>query len=378
MLSGLEQIFPARSGAIEPYVYGLSQELSGKHFVDIFGYGSGKMESKNLRVETFPFESKSFHALERLFGEEYAHGILFNRYVLRKLVNLHKRYSIDLIHIHTVYSVLAAAMAKLGFHIPVICSIHNEIRNALPIKSCDRILANSQFIKDSLSKRGVQPTRINVLPIAVDANKYKSKLNTEHAKKEVGMCDLPIILFVGRKCAEKGPQILIDALPKIIMHTPKIIAILIGPDHSFSSYSETYTRFLQARAKKLHVEENVIFKAFISENALIQFYNAADVFVFPSIWQEPFGKVILEAMSFEKPVVASSVGGVPEIIADGVNGLLVPPKNPDALATSVNYLLDNTKIAKEIGGNGRKTVLEKYCFEKVGERCSEIYEELVH
>lgn len=377
MLSGIDPLVPTPIGAIEPYVYELSMELARNYFVDVFGYGKGRVELGNARFTTFPYESSAFHVLKHIAGEEYAHGLLFNRYVLGKIISLHKSYPVDIIHIHMMYSILATTIVKLSTNIPVVCSVHNEVRTVLPLKLCNRILANSQFTRSSLIKKGIEPDKIDVLPIAIDTNKYKSKMDDKQAKKQMGFCDHKVILFVGRKCPEKGPQVLIKALPKIVKHNPNTIAILVGPDYSFAKKSYTYTKFLMEEAKRLDVETHIIFKGFTSENVLEQFYNAADVLVFPSVWQEPFGKVILEAMSFGKPVVASNVGGVPEIVTDGINGSIVPRNNPEALANSVDHILDNAEIARKIGENGRKTVLEKYSFEIVGKCCRKIYEELV-
>jgi glycosyltransferase involved in cell wall biosynthesis len=172
-------------------------------------------------------------------------------------------------------------------------------------------------------------------------------------------------------------QILLDALPKIVDSNPKTLAILVGPDYMFGHNSEDYTTVLKERARRLGLENSVLFVNFVSQNTLKLFYEAADLLVFPSIWQEPFGKVILEAMSYEIPVVASAVGGVPEIVENKLNGLLVRPGDSEELVQCVNYLLKNPQYARSLGEEGRKTVLKKFTFNQIARHCSEIYDKMI-
>ena len=193
----------------------------------------------------------------------------------------------------------------------------------------------------------------------------------------MGFRNHKIVLFVGRKCFEKGPQVLIKALPKIIQHDPGILAVLIGPDYSFGGNSSVFTKLLITQAEELHVQQNVIFEGHISNEAKKLYYNAADVFVCPSIWQDPSPTVIKEALSFGKPVVATNVGGTSAIITHGYNGLLVSPNDAEALADAVNLLLTDHEYAEKLGSNGRKVVEKKFNFKTVSEDCLKIYNQLV-
>jgi glycosyltransferase involved in cell wall biosynthesis len=169
---------------------------------------------------------------------------------------------------------------------------------------------------------------------------------------------------------------LIQALPRIIKHHPKTLAIFVGPDYSFGSDLKSYTKVLVEKATRLKIRDHTIFKGFVPENLLRSYYNAADVSVCSSNWPEPFGKVIIEAMAYEKPVIASKVGGVPEIIQGGINGLLVPPNSFEALADAIIYLLDNPRIGEAIGRKARECVEENYSFPRVSGRCLQIYSDV--
>lgn len=363
-------MLPKRRGAIAPYVYTLSKELSRTNFIDILGLGKGKEETKNLRIQTFAYNR---HILNILLGYAF-----FNAQLLKKVLNIHKVFPIDVLHIHDPYLGFMATVCKLSFRIPVVCSLHNEVKTIMPIQGCDKILVVSRYLKKFLfHKKKMDESKIRILPVAVDVKKYKPTQNKEQAKKELGLQDCKVILFVGRKCIEKGPQVLIKAIPKVIEYYPKTTFVLIGPDYYFGSFSKAYSEFLVALAMKLGVEERLVLKGFLPENALRQYYDVADVFVCPSVWQEPLGVTILEALAYEKPVVASNVGAIPEIIGNGINGLLVPPNNPKALADAIIYLFENDELANRFGKNGRKLVQQEFSFEVIGKRCLDVYREIL-
>lgn len=375
--TGYLPIIPNRVGAIEPYIYELSRSLSDTNTVDIFGIGRGTEKVGNLNVQTFGYGKNFPRLLEAPLGHRLAFQVPFNVYLFKRFSDINKKSHVDILHIHDANSGFAASAISEIFHTPYVCSIHNEIKSAVSIKKCTRVLAVSNYIRDFLiKKRGLKESQVAVLNIAIDTNFCKRKKTRVEAKNELGLGNHNIILFVGRKCPEKGPQILLEALPRIIKSNPKVIAILVGPDYMFRNNSDFYTQLLKKTAKNLGIEKNVHFVSFVSESKLELFYQAADVLVFPSTWQEPFGKVILEAMSYETPVIASTVGGVPEIILNEKNGLLVPSGDPSALAAKTNYLLSNPKVAKMLSDEGKKTVLEKYTFSQVSSRCREIYNEI--
>lgn len=376
--SGFFPILPNKVGAIEPFAYGLAKELSKENVVDVFGFGNGSKKIGNMCIRTFTYQPNIKTFSEAVLGY-HGRGILYNAYLLKDILNSHQNQPIDIIHVHTLHSSLAATICKPVLQIPFVISVHNKIRTALPIKWSDMILANSEYIRKFLIKeRRLRSNQVKVLPIAIDTTRFKPEKDIKKVKEKLGLSDSRVILFVGRKCPEKGPQTIIEALPRIILHNPDILAIFIGPDYFFDANSTAYTEMLKIRAKELHVEDHVIFKSFIPECDLTQYYNAADVFVCPSIWQEPSGMVILEALACERPVVASNVGGIPEIILHGINGILVSPSKSKEIAEAVGYLLENPDFAKKLGKNGRRMVVEKYSFETVGKLCLKIYEKILN
>ena len=126
----------------------------------------------------------------------------------------------------------------------------------------------------------------------------------------------------------------------------------------------------------LGISKHVVFVGFVEENILKQLYNACDVFVLPS-HMEGFGLTLLEAMAAAKPVVASNVGGIPELVKDGVNGILVNSSNPKELATALTFLLDNPKVARNIGSRNREYVAKNFSWEKTAKMTSVLYERIL-
>jgi len=365
-------VLPERVGAVAPYVYRLAKELADKSYVDVIGFGNGKERTNNLCVQAFKFNNQIF-GVSKLTGYTISNIQFFE-----KITRLNKVFPIDILHIHDPYLALVTALCKFSFHIPVVCTVHNEAKIPLFIPTCDRILAVSAYLRRVFHEKGkIGLDKIDVLPVAVDTNVHKPAIGVEETKKELGLYDHKVILFVGRKCFEKGPQILIEALPEIVEHNPKAVAVLVGPDYHFGSSSTTYTEFLMERVRELKVENHVIFKGYVPEAVLRSYYNVADVFVCPSIWQEPLGLVILEALAYEKPVVASDVGGIPEIISNLFNGLLVPPKDSKELASAILHLLDDDELRRTLGKNGKKIVEQRFSFAVIGRQCLDIYRKII-
>jgi glycosyltransferase involved in cell wall biosynthesis len=378
MIGSPNFLFPEPLGAIERYVYGLSKELSKKIYVSVSGFGSGEEKSGTFSLKTY--SSRSFMAFSH-FPEERLRGMscgaIHNAYAFRDILRVHKKRPIDIIHANTIYSVPIATVCKIALGIPFVCSVHNELLTAQPFCTCDRVLPVSNYLRRFISQKSTLSDRMDVLPDAIDTSAYNATTSIEEAKKELGLSNRKIILFVGRKCPEKGPQVLVEALQSVAKCYSDVLGVFLGPDNYFGSQSSSYTERLLAQARRCEVEKNLLFKGYVSEHELRLYYSAADVFACPSIWNEPFGMVLLEALSYRKPVVASKVGGIPEIIKDGKTGFLFSPGNSQELAEAIVRLLNNPVFGEDLGANGRRLVEAQFSFEAVGSRCLEIYKKVL-
>ena len=368
--TSFDPILPQRQGAINTYVFELAKKLSQWDTVSLFGRGKGHFDEGNLHVQSFSYSlPPAFSKYTRI--RESTYSSLYSKHLIASIQKLNKNQPVQILHINSLYETPVAKFLKNLLHVQTVCSVHNTFITPLLMGSCDKILANSYYMKKFLiDEMHLEKKKIDVLPIAVDINAFKPVVN---AKKELGLHGRDVILFIGRKVPYKGPQVLIDALPEICKAYPETLAILIGPDDFFGSHSGSYSDFLKERARKLNVEKNIIIKSFVPETALRMYLNAADVFVCPSIWQEPFGKVVIEASACEKPVVATKVGGLPELVKDGENGILIPPNHPSALANAVLNLLGDKKAAKRMGKRGRQIVESNFSYEVASAKCQAIY-----
>jgi len=137
----------------------------------------------------------------------------------------------------------------------------------------------------------------------------------------------------------------------------------------------TYTKDIDSFIKDNDLYKNVIMAGFIEDMGV--FYNALDLFLLPS-FREPFGRVLIEAMATEKPVIASRVGGVPEVVDHEINGCLINPHDADNWRQCIDKLINNKSLRVQLGKAGRIKVLEKFTSEQVTLQIVAIYRDLIH
>jgi glycosyltransferase involved in cell wall biosynthesis len=189
---------------------------------------------------------------------------------------------------------------------------------------------------------------------AVDAeyiNRVTAAVDILAAKKETGAGKGPIIGVVGRLRSEKGQSIIIEVMPEIIKAVPDAMLMFVGdgPDREC----------LQALSRQLGVSDHVLWMGQKAHDEAIELLAVMDVVVVPSMF-EGFGLAAAEAMAAAKPVVASNVDGLCEIIDDGESGILVPAGDSELLATAIITLLERPELAKSMGQKGYTKVKEKF------------------
>jgi len=183
------------------------------------------------------------------------------------------------------------------------------------------------------------------------------------------------VLFAGRFENRKGIDVLLDVIPPLCMQHKKARFILVGEDRPRAD-SNTFAAEFRARHARASFLDRVIFAGKITDAELERHLAQCDVFVGPSRY-ESFGLVFLEAMMFGKPVVGCRVGGMKEIIVDGVTGLLVEPGDPETLRAALASLLADSAKRAAMGQAGRARYLAHYTREKMTERTLEVYRELL-
>jgi glycosyltransferase involved in cell wall biosynthesis len=245
--------------------------------------------------------------------------------------------------------------------------------------TADLIVTVSYAMKDELSNLGFPKEKIQVSYNGVDPQKYNpEEVTAEQIQKIRAYYDIKddefMILFIGRLVGVKGVDKLIMALPKILQKTPKAKLIIVG----LGDLQE----YLGNLVKTMRLDNSVKFRfEFVPEEERILHYAACDVAVFPSLY-EPFGIVVLEAMSMAKPVVVGGAGvsGMREIvIACGEEqcGYHVNPADPTDIAWGINSTLESRDKMRWLGQNGRRRVLSEFTWEKIAEKTLALYQQIL-
>jgi glycosyltransferase involved in cell wall biosynthesis len=230
----------------------------------------------------------------------------------------------------------------------------------------DVIISPSEYYIDESRFLGKYRDKIIVIPNGINMEDFDVSYSKEECRKRLGLpTDKNIILFLSALYSFKGPHILIKAMPKIVKEVPDAKLVFVG--------SGGMREELEGLCKKIGVKKYVKFAGFVEESLKPLYYRAADVFCLPSTMKhEIFGIVNLEAMACGLPIVASKIGGVPDVVKDGENGLLVAPKDSEAFTDAIIYLLENEDVRERMGKNGRKKA-EGYSWERIAEETEEVY-----
>lgn len=309
------------------------------------------------------------------------------RYSYRKIINLMKiikNDKIDIIHSHLQKADLMGRLIGLLCHVPVICKTRHDYRgsnekgypnnyrghlklNVLLDYLTDMVIYISNSQMNAFKKR---ERKRCVIHNAFYEKKFKLSPNTRELKrKQLGILpDEVLIGSVGRLTRIKGQKYLLYAVREIkkIREDIKIKILLVGEGDMKNQ--------LLLLANELGISKNTIFMG--KTKSVPELMQAMDIFVHPALW-EPFGISIIEAMYSGLPVVASNVGGITEIIQDGVNGILVESQNPGSIARALLALIDNPEKTKKIARNGRENVISKYSGKKYAEKITNLYYDLL-
>jgi glycosyltransferase involved in cell wall biosynthesis len=283
----------------------------------------------------------------------------------------------DVIHNHMYRAELvgtraAIALGEIGHRRPYIVStVHSsrvrseEDREMLRLLTpqMDQLIAVSKMIEEKLVREGRTTAPVRLIYNGVDLSAYDHTEPCCTLPEEYGMePGSQIVGVVARLEPEKGHPTLLEAWPTVLRSVPDAYLLIVGE----GSRREA----LEALARQLRIAHRVVFTG--RRDDVPSVTAALDVAVLPS-YREAQGLSILEALALSRPVVASNVGGIPEMISDGVNGLLVPPHDPDALATAIVRLLRDHPFADTLGRRGHDMVHDRFCIDLMVDSVQTIY-----
>ena len=304
---------------------------------------------------------------------------------------------VDLVHSHTWYANLGGHLAALLYGVPHVMTSHSleplrpwkaeQLGGGYALSSwCERtavesaaaVIAVSGAMRDDIlaAYPAVNPTKVVVIHNGIDVDEYQPAIGTDHALlDQYGIPrDRPFALFVGRMTRQKGIAHLLHAA-RSMKPDHVVVAVAASPDtHEIGVELRALASEVRAAGAPLVWIEDVP-----PRDDVIGLLSMATAFVCPSVY-EPFGLVNIEAMACGTAVVASAVGGIPEIVVHGETGLLVAPTGgrfAERLAAAITDVLDDPARAAAMGEAGRRRVLERFTWSAVAAQTAEVYRSLV-
>ncbi len=303
----------------------------------------------------------------------------------QRVQRLARRGDYDILHSHLLFANFAVATARpLPAKTRRVCTLHNTdfdffqgsragqlAARLLPTvlrRGFDGCSAVSRPVKEHFNAHvpDLNPTWIpNSFPTTLAPD---SHLNRMQIRAQIGVPDdAPLIVTVARLAPEKGHQHLLKALQVLAARNvfPHLLLLGDGPRRAE----------LEKLATQLGLQERVVFAGVLPHAQMMPLVQSADVFVLPSL-QEGFGLAPAEAMLLQRPTITTKVGGLTDLIENEISGLLVPPANANALANSIERVLQDTKLSALLGRNGRARIVEQFGAPKIAARWENFYREL--
>jgi glycosyltransferase involved in cell wall biosynthesis len=288
----------------------------------------------------------------------------------------------DVVHVHLGedLAVLPTGAAAAKLHrLPLVLTVHTSLHHTLAVSdlrsavlktlggqierwgehSAEAVLVITPRLSKLLISDGAAENRIHVIPPGVNPSLFEGPF--EDPFSGVGR---PRVLFVGRLAPQKGVDTLVAAAGLLKDPCAQVLLVGDGPER----------KALERETERLGVGDRLHFVGFVTHDRLPAAMAHADVLVLPSLYEE-LGTVLLEAMQAGLPIVASETGGIPDVIEDGVNGLLVPPGDPEALARRIDRILSDGDLARRLS-EGAQERGKDYDWEVLAERVLRVYQGL--
>jgi len=240
-------------------------------------------------------------------------------------------------------------------------------------KRLKAIICISHAVRDNLIASGVNFGNLVTIYNGIDPRMVSIDKNKEQVRLAHGIQEDQIVIgVIGNIKAWKGQETIIRALPKIISRFPKVVCLLVGDT---AKRDQLYKDRLDKLIGDLQIKGQVIFTGYRPNVA--NYLNLAQVVVHTSVEPEPFGRVLIEAMSLRKPLIATAFGAVPEIIEQGITGWTTPPGNVEVLADTVLGVLGDPSMAFQVGAAGYQRLLENFLISFNVEKTMSLYDSLL-
>lgn len=370
-----------------------SERIRVLKFVSLFMLGGTEHQfvaiAKNLDRTKFELHLACFQKTGALLPEieacgyplqDYNFSGFFSRKAVQAIFRL-ARYlranRIQVVHSYGLYPNLfvipAAALARVPVKIAGVRDIGAYTRESqhkaqrLVCKLADCVLANSDAVQKWLSDQGIPSEKIRVIRNGVDVDAGCARSHISSLREELGIPqDAPLVGSVGRLSAVKGYEYLLEAATIVLRRHPQARFVIVGGGY--------HQKPLEACRDSLGLTSHVTFTGSRKDARLL--FREFDVSVLPSL-SEGFSNSLLESMAAGAPTVATRVGGTPEVLIDGVNGILVEPADAAALAASIIRLIECKPEARRLGQEARRTITTQFSIDKATRAIEGMYHELM-
>jgi alpha-maltose-1-phosphate synthase len=391
-----------------PDVYGgagvhveyLARELAKLAAVEVRTFGHHDVEAGNLVVHGHGDAGKTSGAPEE--GHSFAPVVRALRVCLSLGV---QQTDADVVHSHTWYAAFGGLLVRLIHGIPLVVTAHSieplrpwkreqlgrgadvsawAERTAL--EAADAVIAvSTEMRRDLLRHYAIAPERVHVIPNGVDTDTYRPVAGRTRLERFGIDPGRPYVLFVGRISRQKGLLHLVRAIPELSTETQVVLCAGMPDTPEIAREVEAAVAGVQAERSGV-----VWIPEMVDRATAVELYSHAAVFCCPSVY-EPFGLINLEAMACEIPVVATAVGGIPEVVADGETGRLIPvqlvehdgvvePRDPEGfardLARAINALVADPALRQTMGVKGRQRAEALFSWTAVARRTLALYQAL--
>jgi starch synthase len=390
-----------------PHVYGgagvhvdyLSRELAKEIEVEVHCWGEQHADVGKLHVRgALPWREITNDTEEKFKGALEALSL--------NLTQVKALRGLDIVHTHTWYVSMAGYLAKKLYGVPFVLTTHSleplrawkseQLGSGYAMSSwmertaildADAVIAVSKGTKVDILRAYplIDPECVHVIYNGIDLKEYQKTTETSALVKYGVDPSIPYVLFVGRITRQKGVTHLVDAIRYMPPGTQ--VVLCAGAPDTPEIAAEMRDKVAEARKLNPHI---VWIEKMVTKPEVIQLYSNARVFCCPSIY-EPFGIINLEAMACRAPVVASSTGGIREVVVDGETGYLVPfevdavtgfPVNPDQFArdlgAKVSELLADPDKCRRFGDAGRERVERIFSWTAIAGQTIALYDALIH
>ena len=292
-----------------------------------------------------------------------------------------KQENIALVHSNTS-AVWGGALAARRSHIPHLWHVHEIVTRPTVVKKAmvqmissysDHVVAISHAVaKHLLAEQPRLEQRLSVIYDAVDTERFRPDIDAEELRSGWQLDENDILAgVVGRISAWKGQELFLKAFAKALPTASGLKAVIVGEAPAGEDWRIEELKHL---SQELGIEKHVIWAGYRKDAP--QVMAALDILVLPSTQPEPFGMVVLEAMSTAKPVIATAHGGPLETIIDGETGFLVSPTDPSDMARSLQILANNTHLRYHLGMTARQRVAQNFTYDQHVDAFGELYEKL--